>query len=108
MTMISILVCFFLSKHITCRLYFLQRKFWDQNGISNHDVYVLENICNIIIPVHALTDSDFTNLFYSQSKISVFKRLLINPNFYQILSSFSTDIIDITQVTKFILYIAYL
>ena len=106
----SILVCcLYLFNHVSSSLFFGKGKSSDGSGLTYYYVHALaselwRNICSIIVPFHTLTGSDFKDPFYNQSKIAIFKRLLINPPFRQNLSHLSTDYVD---VTRFILYIVY-
>ena len=102
----------YFSPQINSKLYFRQGKSKDKNGIEYHDVHSLATflgleICNVFPAFHSLTGSDFTNPFFGRTKVTSFKKLLLNIMYCSKLETLGTESVNIQDITDFILHIIY-
>ena len=102
----------FVSNECTGELFFREGTQSSKKGILYHKVNTLvshlgSKICSILPAFHSLTGCDFTNPFYGRSKFGSFKNLLKKPGMEEKLSSLSTDVIDVDDVTDFVLRVVY-
>ena len=64
-------------------------------------------MCEILPCFHALTRSEYTNLFFGKTKVQSFKQMVAAPSLVSLLSSMKSENVDIPAETKFILQILY-
>ena len=64
-------------------------------------------MCEILPCFHALTRSEYTNLFFGRTKVQSFKRMVAAPSLVSLLSSMKSENVDIPAVIKFIIQIIH-
>ena len=102
----------YVSHLINSKLYFRKGKVKDKNGIMYNDIHSLagllgNDICHVLLCFHALTGSDFTNPFFGRSKKQSFCKMQKTPDSHKLLLTMTSEIINIDEITKFILHIIY-
>ena len=98
--------------HVHSHLYFRQGKTKDKDGVNYHDICAIavhlgKEICQILPCFHTLTGSDFTNLFFSRSKIKAVKKMLETSKSHKLLLSLLSGQPNIEEVTNLVSHIVY-
>ena len=93
----------FVAQHIQDTVFLHQHKNSDIDGITYHNIssvsdYIGAEICEILPCFHALTSSDYANLFFGRTKVHSFKRKVLTPSSLSLLSSMKLENADIPAV----------